>query len=405
MKILFVSNEYPPDTGFGGIGTYTRQAAEGLAARGHAVLVLCRSVSGPFRREVQNRVTVCRIPAGSYPLPGGRIFFLFRKACYRHLPQSLVRLAWANSVFEHCAGLINGGTGFDIIEYPECGAEGYRLRNTGIPAVARLHTPWDFVRRFDALKEPLFDVKLQSYLERSSARHAAAVSCPSHALADILARRWNLRSVAVYPNPIATRSCSPTSGGGWIYVGRIERRKGVHVLIRAYAQLCTNRSPPPLLLLGRPYGTGADGRPYGDSIRELLVQLGVAERVRWIEGVPQQDVCGYLCQSSVAFFPSLWENCPYACLEAMAHGLAVVASSCGGFGEIIASGKNGFLVPAEDADGLACLMRRLCDEPGLASALGSAARMRAAREFDADSVCAQAELFYESVIRKARHAS
>ena len=46
MRILFISNEYPPDTGLGGIGTYTGHIAEGLALRGHTVQVICRSVSG-----------------------------------------------------------------------------------------------------------------------------------------------------------------------------------------------------------------------------------------------------------------------------------------------------------------------------------------------------------------------
>jgi glycogen synthase len=124
MNILFISNEYPPDTGFGGIGTYSRHAAEGLALRGHNVHVICRSIDAASSTVSENGVTLHRLVPGPYPLPQGRAFFLPRQICYRMIPQSLVRLAWATTVANACSTLINKAGPFDIIEYPECGAEG-----------------------------------------------------------------------------------------------------------------------------------------------------------------------------------------------------------------------------------------------------------------------------------------
>ena len=400
MNLLFISSEYPPDTGHGGIGTYTRHAAEGMALRGHAVQVICRSVSGNDTTCSQGGVTVHRVVPQGYPLPQGRLFFSLRKLCYRWIPQSLVRLAWAKTVLQTYSRLIGEGNRFDIIEYPECGAEGWYFSKVQTPTVARLHTPWEIVHRYDALREPLPDLLLQSHLERSSVRGASAVSSPSRALAERMRKRWRLRPVSVYPNGLPVRSYPHASGKGWVYVGRVERRKGVHVLLRAYAEACDSHDAPPLQLIGKAYGSFSDGRLYGDFIRDLIARLRLGGRVTWIEGVANSAVRDRLADASAAFFPSLWENFPYACLEAMACGLAVVASRCGGFPEMITDGSSGLLVAPDNEQALSAAMLRLCSEPSLGTTLGDAARAAVEMQCDLGLVCEKADGFYMSIIRK-----
>jgi glycogen synthase len=395
MNLLFISNEYPPDTGHGGIGTYTRHAAEGMALRGHTVQVLCRSASGKNETNIQRGVTVHRVVPEGYPLPQSRPFFPLRKLCYRWIPQSLVRLAWAKSVGHTCARLMAEGNRFDLIEYPECGAEGWYLSKMQTPTVARLHTPWEIVHRFDALAEPLPDLALQSRLERSSVRAATAVSSPSQALADRMTKRWHLRRIGVYPNGIPVRSYPRSTGSGWVYVGRVERRKGVHVLLEAYAAVCAVHNPPPLFLIGKAFGGS-----YGDEIKDRIARLHLGDRVTWIEGVANCAVASRLANAAAAFFPSLWENFPYACLEAMACGVAVVASRCGGFPEMIRDGESGLLAAPGDAKALAAAMTRLLLEPDLGARLGGNARETAEQRFDQGTICARAEDFYLSIIRK-----
>ena len=81
MNILYISNEYPPETGYGGIGTYTVHIAEGMAARGHSVHVLCRSQSTEVFTVKQHGVVVHRTPPGVYPLPSQRMYYPLRKLC------------------------------------------------------------------------------------------------------------------------------------------------------------------------------------------------------------------------------------------------------------------------------------------------------------------------------------
>jgi glycogen synthase len=400
MNLLFISNEYPPDTGHGGIGTYTLHAAEGMALRGHGVQVICRSASGKNETTVQRGVTVHRAVPGGYPLPQTRVFFPLRKLCYRWIPQSLVRLAWAKTVAQTYSRLIDEGNRFDIIEYPECGAEGWYLSHLHKVTVARLHTPWEIVHRCDALKEPFPDVLLQSYLERSSVRRATAVSSPSRALAERMTKRWSLPSITVYPNGLPLGSYPRSTGTAWVYVGRVERRKGVHVLLDAYAAVCARHDPPPLQLIGKAYGNLPCGKPYGEFIRERIALLRLDGRVTWIEGVANSAVREHLSRAAAAFFPSLWENFPYACLEAMACGLAVVASSCGGFPEMIQHGSSGLLVAPNDDSALAAAMERLLHEPNLPAILGEGARSAVANRFDQGRICAKAEEFYKTLLPK-----
>lgn len=407
MNILFISNEYPPDTGFGGIATYSRYAAEGLAMRGNNVQVICRSIGSVDCTALENGVRIHRVVPGPYPLPRTRLFFLLRKLCYGAIPQSLVRLAWARTVAQTCSRLVKEGGFFDIIEYPECGAEGYCLARKEClrrcVLVARLHTPWEIIHSLDKLKEPFFDALLQSYIERKSARRASAVSAPSQAIAQRLMKPWRLKTVKVYPNPLPAADYSLSSGNEWVYIGRIERRKGTHLLIKAYATVCAKRSPPPLRLVGRPYGCMPCGRPYGDYISELIRESGMRERIAWTEGVPHGSIREFLGRSAVAFFPSLWENFSYACLEAMASGCAVVASDCGGYPEMITHDKNGLLFEPGNVLALADAMYRIIDQDGLAGRLGREAG-RYVREYcDQSIICALAEDFYRSLLERQDH--
>jgi glycosyltransferase involved in cell wall biosynthesis len=102
----------------------------------------------------------------------------------------------------------------------------------------------------------------------------------------------------------------------------------------------------------------------------------------------------YLCSASVAFFPSLWENFPYACLEAMSCGCAVVTSDCGGFREIVNDGECGLSVEPDSTEAIITAMHRLLDDPGLAGKLGENARKRSADIADVQRICAEMEQFY-----------
>lgn len=399
MKILYISNEYPPDTGFGGIGTYTKYAAEGMAGLGHNVHVICRSESGEAHTQKDGAVVVHRVGAGTYPLPAGRAWYPLRKACRALVPHLLIRLAWARQVSAALASLHKSGERFDIIEFPECGAEGLCLaKRQGAKTVVRLHTPWSMVAKLDSVRETGADRLLIAHVERTAARAADAPTSPTRALASLLQKRWRINTATVFPNPIPASRYEATLGNDWIYVGRVERRKGVHVLLAAYSNLCKSVDPPVLRIVGRPYGPWERGIEYGNYIEKLIHKLNASQKIEWIRGTSHDTVRTLLSRSAVAVFPSLWENLSYSCLEAMASGCAVVASACGGFQEIIAHGDNGMLFPAGDSEELTRTLYRLLMHDAARRQLGTAGRAWVSSHCDTSVVAPQIESLYKSLL-------
>lgn len=396
MRILYISSEFPPDTGFGGIATYTKYIAQGMASLGHEVHVLCRAVNEESEKNEGN-VMVHRVSCGPYPLPTGRLWYFLRRLSYKIIPQSLNRLAWAKTVYNEFSRL-NRLINFNIIEYPECGAEGYYFNNRKLPLVVRLHTPWTLVRELNKMVEHPVDCYLQQYMERKSIANAKVITSPSRAMAALLNKRWRISSVTVFPNPLrSSLYFSEKLDSGWIYIGRIEYRKGVHILLSAYAEICKTHNPPKLRIVGRAFGTMHDGKEYMQYIGDLIRKNNIADRIEIIPGVNQCEVNKLLMNSSVAFFPSLWENFSYACLEAMASATVVCASDCGGFPEIIQHERNGILFNCGDSSSLIEKMVKIIDNKYNLAELANAARQSILKYIDSAEVCREAEKVYEKL--------
>jgi glycosyltransferase involved in cell wall biosynthesis len=398
MNILYISNEYPPETGFGGIGTYTMHSAEGMAERGHSVHVISRSLSLVPSTTFQNGVLVHRISPGAYPLPSQRIFYPFRKLCYSQIPTSLVRLAWAREAFRKYRELTETNVKFDLIEYPDCGGEGFFFSGErAVSRVVRLHTPWKMVRTLNGINESSFDRALLDFIERKTVKAATAITSPTTALAEVITAQWHIEAVKVFPNPLPISDTKRVLGKDWIFTGRVEYRKGVHLLIEAYARLCQVHALPRLRLIGAPYGRLSNGTDYGDFIQKLIDDHECKNKIEWVKGVRLSSIPGYLRQSSVAIFPSIWENLSYSCLEAMSFGIAVVASRCGGFPEIIDDGQNGLMFEPGNVGRLMERLLSLHTNPLRAQSMGNAARQTIETVFNSRIVCATMENFYDCV--------
>jgi glycogen(starch) synthase len=96
--------------------------------------------------------------------------------------------------------------------------------------------------------------------------------------------------------------------------------------------------------------------------------------VHYLGKLTLEEVGSCLRQSELYFIPSLWENCPYSCLEAMAAGRAIVASDAGGLPELIEDGANGLLAKSQDAPAFVRQIERLLEDASLREQLGRAAR-------------------------------
>jgi glycosyltransferase involved in cell wall biosynthesis len=96
----------------------------------------------------------------------------------------------------------------------------------------------------------------------------------------------------------------------------------------------------------------------------MLRALGSATRsVEFIDAVPLEEVPRMLERASVAVFPSLWENFPNVCLEAMASGRAIVASKEGGMVDMLSPSQGGVFIDPNDPQEIANALIELFNHP------------------------------------------
>ncbi|MEW5724311.1 MAG: glycosyltransferase family 4 protein [Thermodesulfobacteriota bacterium] len=159
-----------------------------------------------------------------------------------------------------------------------------------------------------------------------------------------------------------------------LFLGQIERLKGVHDLVEAVS-LYRDR------LAGVRFVLGGNGSAL-DEVRARLAKLGLTDRFElpgWVDGDRKREL---LDRAEIFVLPSHAEGMPNALLEAMAAGLAVVATRVGGIPDLVSSDEIGRLVPPRDPEALGAVLAELAGRPDLRRRLGQAARRRIQSEHD-----------------------
>ncbi len=163
-------------------------------------------------------------------------------------------------------------------------------------------------------------------------------------------------------------------------VGRLVAKKGYPVLLQALARASTAGHAISLTIIGG----GEERRP----VEDLVKRLGLAGSVRMLGACTQQQIAAALgeadafVQASLVLADGDRDGIPNALLEAMAAGLAVLATTVGGIPEVIVDGVTGLLVAPADPGALASALGRLAGDPALRADLGAAARAHAVTHLD-----------------------
>jgi D-inositol-3-phosphate glycosyltransferase len=165
----------------------------------------------------------------------------------------------------------------------------------------------------------------------------------------------------------------------FVFAGRLERLKGVDLILRALARITADGRHPDVRLLVVGEDSGAGGVSEKARLQELARELGVAGRVDFPGSVAQPRLATYYAAAEAALMPSYNESFGLAGLEAQACGTAVVASRGAGLASVLRDGVTGFLVDRQDSELYAGFMRRLLEEPGLSERLGRSGRKLAER--------------------------
>lgn len=166
-----------------------------------------------------------------------------------------------------------------------------------------------------------------------------------------------------------------------VCVARLEAVKGHSVLLEAFSAVARSGRPVELLLLGK--GT------HRKAIERSIRRLGLQPYVRCLGSMDHAILPAFLSTAHVFALASFAEGLPVALMEAMAIGLACVATRVNGIPELVHHDVTGLLVPSGDSGALAHALNELVDKPSLRQSLGDEARRRVASSYSASSNAAR----------------
>lgn len=369
MRALLVSQELPPETGWGGIGTYVDVLSEALAAAGVDVHVLSAVEGQPASTRSGGGVTVHR-----RPLP------TFRGA--RRLPPESWRRVWLAANIARLVRRLSLHP--DVVECPEWAAEGLALALQGSrPLVVRLHSSARQLFPYTGQGREWrgLDGRLSGWLEEASARRANVVISTRSNLDEVGQRlRLDEHATHAIPYPVRLPPATPMPNDGpprVTFVGRLEHRKGPDMLLAAAPKVLAAVPGARFVFVGR--DVLADGeRPSSQWLAHEAQRLGIASSVELTGPLDRHGVEEALRRSTVCAFPSRWESFGNVVAEAASVGRPVVASAIPPFRELVADGISGRLAPLDDPDAWArALIEILTDRPR-AARMGQAGAARIA---------------------------
>lgn len=395
MHIVYVCREYPPALRMGGIASYLKEISVVMVQRGHEVTII--AASDDTRNEYEENidgVRVIRLKGGDFVLPSIESSFILLKKF-----RGIYRFgSYRRRIKDAILKLHN----VDVIEVAEYGAEGYYLRDIGIPVTMRLHTPTLLDRESGGKKQFTLPWAHEYWIgmkeEKMMPWFNNVTSCSKSLL------EWCEKNVTNFPNngkvvynPLNISSWQDDTTPDYeentiFYAGTVAETKGVGDLVDTVAQLNADGLNVKLKIAGK---IGS----YGESLKESCRMKGF----RWCEflgHITRDELKRHYSKSKISCFPSWWEAMGIVCIEAMAIGNIVIGSKNGGMSEIITEGMDGFLIiPRNISNIIDTLKRGLEMSKEEVLGLRTRAHKTVEEKFSTQIIAEQLEKYYESIRR------
>lgn len=203
--------------------------------------------------------------------------------------------------------------------------------------------------------------------------------------------------IRIVPNGVDAekfKPCEETVDNLIFWGGRFVPQKGLEHLIKALNLVAKEKPQVKLLLTG-------DG-PLFSKIYCMAKNFGLEKNVIFKGRVARDELPALIGTASVCVLPSLKEGMPYALLEAMACGKAVVGSDISGINDVITHGVNGILVPPKNPKALADALIQLLEDKGLRRKLGWNARQLMVEKYSWQMIAEKIEKVYYEAINEAK---
>ena len=374
MRILTIIYEFPPIGGGGGRAAY--DICKELAARGHDVTVLTAHMHGLPLEEYKDGIRLIRIPSLrsesfrasfftmlAYVLSGLwaglRLIRLDRPdIIHTHFAVPSGALAWMLSVLTGIPYVLTAHLGDVPGGVPEKTGKWFRWLEPFTKPI------WKRAKRVVAVSEFTRQLALQHYSV----------------------------DIQVIPNGAYVTHLAPSeikvnTPPRLVFAGRFVYQKNPVAIVQILSQLkdlnwqCT--------MLG-------DGPMFEDVKREIG-KADMRERFDLPGWVTPEQVLEYFSKSDILFMPSFSEGLPVVGVQALAKGLAIVASRIGGFLDLMDENKNGYLIDVQDKDAFAEILRKLISDTDLLFQF-RAASLKKSRDFEIQKVVDQYQIIFQDVM-------
>ncbi len=160
---------------------------------------------------------------------------------------------------------------------------------------------------------------------------------------DLLKQKFGLgeQKIKYIPNGVDTEKFEklerkPGNTKTLLYVGRLEKYKGIHFLLKAFPKIKRSMSDLKVVVVGK--------GSFKEELKSLVSSLNIQDNVEFLENVPEDDLIELYLSSCAFVYLSQYEGLPVAVLEAMACGLPVIATRVGGIPEVVQQAETGFLL-------------------------------------------------------------
>jgi glycosyltransferase involved in cell wall biosynthesis len=411
MKILFLSNFYPPHNigGFGGYAALCQEVVEGLVERGHDVAVLT-STYGVDHEIVEgyvHRLLSLESDLHFYQTREAWLYPLKRNRNLNHLRSLIERLQpdfvfiwgmWnlSNSLAAEAEKLLGSRVVYYIANpwpiepnmhqfYWDMPAQTplRRLakRLLRIPARLLLKAEWEQVPLLFKHAPCCSQAQRDQLLEAGVPLQDAPIIYEGIDLAPYLAQA-NRRNGAGGSTSLSL-----------LFVGMVAEHKGIHTIIEALTHL------PPAVLKRISLTILGSGHPdYEARLRHMVNTHNLEAYVTFHNPIPRPELPAFLGRFEVLLLPSIWPE-PLARImqEGLAAGMVVVGSATGGTKETITDGENGLLFAAADAVTLAEQIERILNDPPLRQKLAEEGKQTAIEQFDIGRMIDEIERYLKRI--------
>jgi glycosyltransferase involved in cell wall biosynthesis len=374
MHILTIIYEFPPIGGGGGRAAY--DICRGLVARGHKVTTLTAHMQGLPLEEYKEGIHLVRIPSFRRETFGASFMTMLAYVLAGFWAGlRLIRLDRPDIIHTHFA--------------VPSGALAWMLSvTTGIPYVLTVHLG-DVPGGVPEKTEKWF--RWIEPFTRPIWRRAKQVIAVSEFTRQLALKHYPVE-IKVIPNGADVLHLVPAEiklnePPHIIFAGRFVLQKNPIAIVKILSQLRDLNWTCSML---------GDG-PLFENVKNEIKKMGMSERFDLPGWVTPDIVLEYFVKGDILFMPSFSEGLPVVGVQALATGLAIVASRIGGFFDLVDNAKNGYLIEVQDMEAFSQALRELISKPEILLRFRKAS-VEKSREFDIEKVVDQYQTIFKNIM-------